>query len=129
MIDFDDFSQPHQFGEDPSPTEAAARLEPGLASLPDRFGAQMLDFVASLVLAAPLFVYGTVSDGPVVALLGWVVFLYYRLLCDGFSGRSLGKRAVGIQVIESRSGDACGLSRLATARFRTSRIRIISTPP
>lgn len=87
-----------------------------LATLGERFGAQIVDTVASLAFAIPFFMYGREGEGGAVTV-GVIFFMYYRLFCDGFSGRSLGKRLTGTQVIETRSKDACGLWKSLVRNF------------
>lgn len=84
---------------------------PPLASLVDRFAAQFLDGLFSVALTAPFALYvffGSGGEGSALILVV-LVHLYYQLFRDGYSGRSPGKRVVGTQVVEDRSGHACGL--------------------
>ncbi len=80
-----------------------------LASRSDRFVAQVLDAIVAVGLSVALWVgLGQLLGGEQSVVLGFMGLFYYRLMCDGYSGRSIGKRALRIQVIRRESDTACG---------------------
>jgi len=102
-----------------------AEIDPGaderpLASLSDRFFGQVLDGVLSALLAIAIGISAFLlpEGGEVFGFgLGLFSFYYYRVMCDGFSGRSLGKRLMGTQVVQRVGGDPCGFWRSFLRNF------------
>jgi uncharacterized RDD family membrane protein YckC len=85
-----------------------------LASLLERLGASVLDnFAASFGALAIAFLAHSVLGTPSNHLPTTVGVLYcaYRLTADAFpSGQSLGKRALGISVVNAATGLSCTLT-------------------
>jgi uncharacterized RDD family membrane protein YckC len=86
-----------------------------LASIRQRFVAQAVDIVIALAFAelcTRLF-QGASFQWPIV-ILAWLPGLLYRLLGDGlFGGAALGKRLMGIQVVDTASRAPCSLGQSA----------------
>lgn len=80
-----------------------------LASIGSRFIAQMLDgIIALLVLLIPFAILGGSSNTGVN--IGIIAYIAYLLFQDGLpNGQSIGKRILGITVVNKTSGKACGL--------------------
>ncbi len=83
-----------------------------LASLSGRFWGQLLDsLVYALIVAVPFGVWTQIGlEGSTIVL--WVaaaIAVLYLLFQDAINGRSLGKRLMKTQVIDSKSGVPCSL--------------------
>jgi uncharacterized RDD family membrane protein YckC len=104
------------------PSSAAGPTGPRAGFFP-RFGAALIDwvilFVVGLVLPAVL---GRVAGTAVGILIG---ISYFGYLEGSASGQTLGKRALGIRVIDYRTGGPIGFGRAVLRYFA----RIISTLP
>lgn len=87
-----------------------------LASLGNRFIAQIFDNLIALIFGVILyFVGGLFQDSHWVALVG---YLGYYLLSDGLhNGQSFGKRSLNIAVINTKNGKPCGYIRSAVRNF------------
>ena len=86
-----------------------------LASISSRFLARVIDAVAAaLLLVVPMLASGT---GPGLATglafsIGMGAYVAYLLFQDGLpNGQSIGKRIIGIRVVDRYSGEACGFGR------------------
>lgn len=87
-----------------------------LASLGNRFIAQIFDSLIALLLGVILyFVGGLFHDGHWIALVG---YLGYYLFSDGLhGGQSFGKRSLNIAVINTKNGKPCGYIRSVARNF------------
>jgi uncharacterized RDD family membrane protein YckC len=95
--------------------EARQVNESSLASIGARFLAKLVDYVggiAALTAVAYLsFLYlprpisDAIGDASIVALF------VYLLFKDGFGGQSIGKRLLGIRVVQGSTGEPCTLPR------------------
>jgi uncharacterized RDD family membrane protein YckC len=87
---------------------AAARdaMTAALASLEARLGAQVIDFVVTTtILLLSMMIWMAAAP---LGVLGFILALAYLLLADGLpGGQSVGKRALGIAVIDQRTKRAC----------------------
>ena len=93
------------------------------ASFFRRFGAALLDGILIGIVSGVL--QALVGRGP-GSLLGLAVGVaYYAYLEGGATGQTLGKKALGIRVIDLRSGAPIGFSRGVIRYFA----RILSTIP
>src|SRR5689334_15184328 len=123
--DYNPYQAP-EADEVPEPTPDVGHLT--LASRPARFAAALLDGVLQLALLVPLqFAYGVFDGFPrmqpqgIGAELIWgAVSLGVFLLVNGYllakSGQSVGKRALGIRIVDAKSGALLPLWRLLTRR-------------
>lgn len=83
---------------------------PNLATTGERLGAHLIDIAVLIALAVAVF--SLVHGMALWALaLPVGVLLSYRLLCDGLSGPSIGKRLIGNRAIHRESDSACGYLR------------------
>lgn len=103
-----------------------------------RFVAYLLDGLITGVMCIPsvlLWAIGIASSNDyydsssttciVFAVLLYVLPLTYFFIKDGFKGQSLGKRAVGIAVVEVNSGKRCDIGRSALRGLITMLINVI----
>jgi uncharacterized RDD family membrane protein YckC len=82
-----------------------------LASLGDRFLAQVIDNITALLLGLAFYFIGRSFGHPAIAMIGY--FGYY-IFSDGFwNGQSLGKRWVKIAVVNKTNGKPCSFLRSA----------------
>jgi uncharacterized RDD family membrane protein YckC len=92
-------------------TERRTTRVSNLAPLSSRLIAYLVDVPGSLVALAvvnfPVFLYTPKQLSDAVGLGSIVVWMLYAMFKDGFNGQSLGKRLLGIQVIEMQSGEPC----------------------
>lgn len=89
--------------------------ESSLASIGARFLAKLVDYVGSIAafttvaylsfLYLPRPVSDAIGDAALVALF------VYLLFKDGFGGQSIGKRLLGIRVVQGSTGESCNLPR------------------
>jgi uncharacterized RDD family membrane protein YckC len=89
----------------------------GLAA---RFGAALLDFLIALVFLVPgllamaqRFDVGVTDEAYLLLGAGGLVGIGYQFVKDGFSGRSLGKRAAGLIVVHLPTNRPCSIVRSA----------------
>ena len=83
--------------------EEPSKLIP-LASMGSRFIAQIIDGVVALLLVAPILVINPDAVGMTIS-----VYAVYLLFQDGLpNGQSIGKRVMGIRVVDRSSRKACG---------------------
>ena len=89
--------------------EKESRETVPLASIGDRFVAQIIDAViAFIVLFIPLITFGGKSD--TAAGIGAVAYILYLLFQDALpNGQSIGKRIIKIAVVNKTSGKSCGI--------------------
>lgn len=87
-----------------------------LASLGDRFVAQIFDNLIALLFGVIFyFVGGLFHDDHWIASIG---YLGYYLLSDGlYGGQSFGKRSFNIAVVNATNGKPCGYIRSAIRNF------------
>ena len=80
-----------------------------LASRSDRLFGQCLDgIIGALPLLLGLLVTRLFNTGRFLLLLGGMWSLFYFLFADGFpGGQSLGKRWIGMYVVDEKSGEPC----------------------
>ena len=80
-----------------------------LASRSDRLFGQCLDgIVGGVPLLLGLLVTKFFNAGVFLLVLGGLWAVFYYLFADGFpGGQSLGKRWIGMYVIDERSGEPC----------------------
>ena len=85
-----------------------------LATLTRRFSSKLLDWVFSfvallvVVLLASLIHPLSETLGSIIVVFGYCFFYFYILFSDGFKGgQSYGKKAMGICVIDAKSGKQC----------------------
>jgi uncharacterized RDD family membrane protein YckC len=92
--------------------EVSVANEPVLAGLPSRIAAQGIDVGVSVaVILAGTFANDLLNG---TALAGALVAIAYYFFNDGMpNGQSLGKKAMSIRCIASRSGESCGYLRSA----------------
>ncbi len=87
-----------------------------LASLGDRFLAQIADAIVAFGLLALTFPLSAISDS--LAWLGIALFFAYYLLCDGLpNGQSVGKRLLKIRVVKDADGQSCSYGASALRNF------------
>lgn len=80
-----------------------------LASLGSRLGAQLIDDLIGILLAA-IFVF--TSNNEALSLVGIAAFLGYILLSDALpNGQSIGKKALSIAVVDKNTNKPCTVSR------------------
>ena len=98
---------------DPSATAQAGTSPPEdsveLAPLSARFFGQVLDAAVTWGIIAVVILASSAQPGAelVMVPLGLFLGLTYFFLADGLPGGSLGKRAVGITVLDARTGRPC----------------------
>jgi uncharacterized RDD family membrane protein YckC len=117
---------------------APVAFEPRLASWGDRIGAALIDGTIQVLLLVPAFVYmgagptelepctdgsaglceiptdATVGIGILFGVLGLTIWGAYKVTRDGSpGGQTVGKRAVGIRVVDARTGGPIGRSKAA----------------
>jgi len=81
------------------------------ASFWRRFGASLVD---ALVLAIPIIILTVITDSSLGSLLGIVVGLaYFTYFEGGPTGQTVGKKALGIRVIDINAGGSIGFGRAA----------------
>jgi uncharacterized RDD family membrane protein YckC len=82
-------------------------LETDQATWGRRLGAFLLDVL--VVMLAPFIVFISIA-GDAVAYFAWIVlpFIYFTALHGGESGQTLGKRWLGIRVVNARTGRSIG---------------------
>ena len=81
-----------------------------LASLGNRFLAQIIDNIIALLFCLILYLVGNLSTS--AHWFAFVGYLSYHLLSDGLrGGQSLGKRAYKMAVINIKNGKPCGFGR------------------
>jgi uncharacterized RDD family membrane protein YckC len=99
----------------PAEMRAASGPSGPRAGFWQRVGAQIID---SLVLAVPyiILVIAGLSIGAVYAIALVIAIAYYVTLEGGPTGQTLGKKALGIRVIDLRAGGPIGYGR-AFIRF------------
>ncbi len=88
-------------------------IPPNLASLGDRFLAQVLDTMIAVTPVIFAFLVGLVwrPAGIVMAIPAILFALFYLLFADGFrGGQSFGKKMLGMAVINAATGRACTLA-------------------
>ena len=82
-----------------------------LASLDSRLVAHLIDVYGILLLLAALnyvvFLYAPESFSNTLGSASIVLWLFYILVKDSFSGQSVGKRILQIRVLDARSGLPC----------------------
>lgn len=83
-----------------------AAMRAALASLGERLGAQLFDGVVTMMfMFVAIFLWGAVQG---LAVLCLIAAAAYMLLADGLpGGQSLGKRVLGIAVIDRRTHRPC----------------------
>ena len=107
----------------PQPQAPAGRGSGPRAGFWRRFGALFID---GLILAIPNTILILLLDDNVAQLLNLIIDIgYFSYFEGGPSGQTLGKRALGIRVIDLRAGGPIGYGR-AVVRYLG---RIISTIP
>jgi uncharacterized RDD family membrane protein YckC len=95
---------------------------PQLAGWGRRFAAYCLDSLILLLpffVAIPLLIVGGEEENDAAAAIGFVVFalafvaqpVYFTVLTGRESGQTLGKRAVGLRVMDARTGARIGYGR------------------
>ena len=89
-------------------------LDYELATLTRRFFSKLLDgvfsYVALLVVVLLASLIHPLSEtlGSIIVVFGYCFFYFYTLFSDGFKGgQSYGKKAMGIRVIDAKSGKQC----------------------
>lgn len=86
------------------PMSGTPPWERPLASLPQRFFGQLIDGAVALGLAVGVVVLTPLDN--IVA--PYLVFIAYVLFADGLpGGQSLGKKLLGVEVIDHRTGRSC----------------------
>ena len=87
-----------------------------LATPPSRFVSQSIDGLVALgLLLIPTFAGG---NNEILGALGIAGFVGYLLLADALPrGQSLGKRAMGTAVVDSRTGRPCGIGQSVLRNF------------
>jgi len=73
-----------------------------------RFGAYLLDAILIIVVSVP-FIFIDIALYYVVSLVGQA--LYYSMLEGGPAGQTLGKKALGIRVVDFNTGGPIGAGR------------------
>jgi uncharacterized RDD family membrane protein YckC len=87
-------------------TASQDELLASLASPPQRFSAQFIDAVVTLFIFVPAVLVWPVST--FLGIAGLVLTAAYLLLADGLpNGQSIGKRVLGIAVIDQRTRKPC----------------------
>ena len=86
-----------------------------LAPLSFRLVAFAVDVPGSMVVLTainfPLFLYTPMKFSDSVGWASLAVLVIYVMFKDGANGQSIGKRLLGIQVLEKHSGEPCSLPR------------------
>ena len=89
-----------------------------LASLSDRFSAQLLDSLIYIGVYLPGIIIGSYPGWAYAIIPGLAVALYYLLFQDGFkNGQSYGKRVLKTKVIHLKSGLPCTFSQSFIRNF------------
>jgi uncharacterized RDD family membrane protein YckC len=104
----------HQRGEHTMTEQTFAPPSAGGASTTDARAGFWIRFAAALIDGVLLGVVSTVLQilvGSAGTVLGIVVGLAYYTYFEGESGQTIGKRAVGIRVVDIEGGGAIGFSR------------------
>lgn len=97
--------QPDPFGEDPATTTGPSGARAGFWT---RFAAAFLDGVILFLVALP-FALLNQQLGNLVSLLAAIA--YFTALEGGPTGQTLGKRALGIRVVDLAGGGSIGYVR------------------
>lgn len=122
----------------PPPPPTPAPAAPNYANLVDRFGAVLIDSIIAAIPAVVL-IFMLISSIPLYALLSrdiapfsasvvlaffgpWVLYFTYF---DGTSGQTIGKKAVGIKVVDEETFAIIGMGRA----FARNLLRIIDILP
>lgn len=88
-----------------------------LAPIGKRFSAQFIDEILALsvgYLALLLLKEFLPSDNSVPMLAMWLVVLIYTLLADGmFKGQSIGKKVLGLYVVNTKTNEPCTYTQSA----------------
>ena len=88
-----------------------------LAPIGKRFSAQFIDEILALgvgYLALLLLKEFLPSDNSVPMLAMWLVVLIYTLLADGmFKGQSIGKKILGLYVVNTKTNEPCTFTQSA----------------
>ncbi|HEY7640521.1 MAG TPA: RDD family protein [Steroidobacteraceae bacterium] len=85
---------------------AEREAKQSLASLGQRLGAQLIDTALTVVILTLSFLFGIVATA--ITIIGAILAFVYLLLADGLpGGQSVGKRALGIAVIDRRTRAPC----------------------
>lgn len=95
-----------------------------LATLTRRFFSKLIDWVFSFVALLVVVLVASLIR-PLSETLGWIIvvsgycfFYFYILFSDGFKGgQSYGKKAMGIRVIDAKSGKQCTFSQSFSRNF------------
>ena len=100
--------QPDPFGA-PPPTANAGGPSGPRAGFGSRLGAYLLD---SIIILIPYFVLAAIK--PVLGILGLLVSVGYWIYFEGGpTGQTIGKKAVGIRVVDFNTGGPIGYGRAA----------------
>lgn len=79
-----------------------------LASLGARFAAQTIDKIITILILVPAHAH----PDSLSVLLSVLVFFSYILFADALgNGQSLGKRFIGIAVVDEKSGKSCTMGK------------------
>lgn len=89
----------------PSDTQSDTKI---LAGLGARFAAQTIDKIITILILIP----ANIQPETLAALLSLLAFFSYCLFADSFGyGQSIGKRIIGIAVVDEKSGKPCTLGK------------------
>jgi uncharacterized RDD family membrane protein YckC len=95
-------------------TEVQERERSKFASIPSRLVAYLIDVSGSLLVltavSLPIYLFSARSGLKTAAWVWMVSWWGYMLFKDGFTGQSVGKRILKIQVIAKKSGEPCTFS-------------------
>ena len=101
--------EPDPFGAPPPPAAAAGGASGPRANFGLRLAAYLVDTV---IIVIPYFILAAIE--PALAILVWIGAIAYFIYFEGSpTGQTLGKKAIGIRVVDFNTGGPIGFGRAA----------------